>query len=294
MHTRLADPASPAPARHRLGTSLRQHRRRQSIHIADAAAHLEIAPSTLSRIETGHAPIRPIYLAALLDLYGITDPARRAALAGLAREGRAKSWWAPYADLLPRSAARYLALESAATTVRSYHAHTIPGLLQTPRYAQAAAQAARPGLTPNQARRLAALQARRRAELLDHGTSRVHLIIDHAALTRPIVPAPAMATQISHITALAASPALTIQITGPAPPALSPSFTLLTIPGQPATACLPAPRGLVLTTTARPDIAALHATWQALARAALTPDAATALLDNLLDRQPAGPRRPEA
>lgn len=60
----------------------------------DAAAHLGVKPSTISRIETGKAPVRLIYLAALLDLYGITDPAQRAALAGMARDGQRQHWWA--------------------------------------------------------------------------------------------------------------------------------------------------------------------------------------------------------
>src|SRR5712692_7638696 len=49
--------ATPAPtlARHWLCRELTQFRRRRSLRLEDVAAHLGVAPSTLSRIETGKA-----------------------------------------------------------------------------------------------------------------------------------------------------------------------------------------------------------------------------------------------
>lgn len=52
-------PADPAVSRHRLGTQLRQLRQARALRLADVAAELGIAGSTLSRIETGKAGSAP-------------------------------------------------------------------------------------------------------------------------------------------------------------------------------------------------------------------------------------------
>lgn len=277
----LTVPQPATASRYLLGAQLRRLRTDRSLRLEDVAARLEVAPSTLSRIETGQAPLRTSYLGVMLDMYGITDPAERARLADQARQGQRKNWWDEYEDVLPASAGHYLGLESAATAVRSYHAQAIPGLLQTPGYAAAVTQAARPGLTLFDAAKLGALQVRRRAELLLRRTPHVHLIIDHAALTRPVASGPVMAEQIELIAGLSADPALTIQVTGPSALVLSPGFTLFTFPGKSSAACCPAPGGQVVTTSSRDAITAMNLTWRALTRAALTPADTAALLDNL-------------
>ncbi len=86
MYILPACPPLPAPAaaRYQLGSYLRTLRRKASLDITGAARHIGVAPSTLSRIETGQAPTRTSYLHMLLDLYAITDPDQRRQLAELA------------------------------------------------------------------------------------------------------------------------------------------------------------------------------------------------------------------
>ena len=62
---------------------------------------LGVAPSTLSRIETGKAPTKLAYLSQLLELYQVTDAGQRQILVDMAREGHRKGWWAAYDDVLP-------------------------------------------------------------------------------------------------------------------------------------------------------------------------------------------------
>lgn len=85
-------PADAGPAtiagRRRLGRELRRLREARSLRQGDVAAVLGIAPSTLSRMETGDAPTRTSYLTLMLDIYGVDDPAKRNALTRLARDGR--------------------------------------------------------------------------------------------------------------------------------------------------------------------------------------------------------------
>src|SRR5260370_30923703 len=111
----LAVSIGPGNARHRLGRELRGLREVRSIRMEDAAARLEVAPSTLSRIETGKAPTRVNYLAVLLDLYGVDDTAQCTRLADLAREGRHQDWWAGYDGLRPAGSGHYRGLDTAAS-----------------------------------------------------------------------------------------------------------------------------------------------------------------------------------
>jgi transcriptional regulator with XRE-family HTH domain len=274
---------SPGPAEHRrnLGTTLRQLREQRSLRLEDAACHLGIAPSTLSRIETGKAPTRTSYLTLLLDLYDIHDAAQRRRLTDLAREGQRKGWQDDYRDIIiTPAAATYYGLETAADLIRVYAPHAIPDLLQVPGYAHAACRATRPGLTPAQARRHAAITATR-SEHLNPG-HHLHAIIDQTALTRPIAPPRVMATQLDHLHAAATSPACTIQITPlPAAPLLSPPFTILTLPAGPDTAAYTSPAGHLTATTRPRDIQAMHALFTALAKAAATPAQSAELIAQL-------------
>lgn len=175
---RTSDPADasrsadPAIARRRLGVKLRELREQRSLRLEDVATSLELAPSTLSRIETGKAPTRPCYLATMLDLHGTYDPELRRLLAALAQAGREQSWWTAYNDLLPRGTARYLGMEATASLVRSYSAHTIPALLQTADYAAALCQATRPGITADEVGKFVAITMRRAPEW--HPTAHDH------------------------------------------------------------------------------------------------------------------------
>jgi transcriptional regulator with XRE-family HTH domain len=64
----------PTVRRRRLGTELRRLREANSIKLEEVAEQLGVAPSTLSRIETGKAPTRSAYLSEMLKLYGSRTP----------------------------------------------------------------------------------------------------------------------------------------------------------------------------------------------------------------------------
>jgi transcriptional regulator with XRE-family HTH domain len=172
---------APAISRVKLGTELRQLREARRLRLADVATKLGVAASTLSRIETGRAPIRACYLNTMADLYQIDDPDQRRRLTDLAREGHRDGWWTQFTDLLPTATCHYLGLESAATSIRVFTTQAIPGLLRTPGYATAAWQATRPSADPAQLNRLLAI-TRHRQELLNDEDFRLHAILD---LCRP-------------------------------------------------------------------------------------------------------------
>lgn len=65
--TGSSKPADPVIARHEVGIQLRKLREARSLRLDQVAAHLGIAPSSVSRIETGQAPTKASYLKLMLD-----------------------------------------------------------------------------------------------------------------------------------------------------------------------------------------------------------------------------------
>jgi transcriptional regulator with XRE-family HTH domain len=216
----------PTIRRHRLGAELRRLREKGGLRLEDTAAMLGVAPSTVSRIETGKAPARTAYVNLMLDFYGMEDPQHRRYLADLAREGQRKGWWASFDDLLPHGAGDYLGLEGDARKVRTFAVQAIPGLLQTAGYAGAVVRANRPGLSTEQANSLIAVTMRRQE--LARGRSELHAVIDESALLRMFGSAEVMAAQLDRLASAAADPLMTVQVLRFASrQVLSPGFTIL-------------------------------------------------------------------
>ena len=102
----------PTVRRRRLGTELRRLREANGFKLEEVAAQLGVAPSTLSRIETGKAPTKSAYLSQMLETYGVTDAEQRQVLVDMAREGHRKGWWAAYDDVLPSGFDIYVGLQA--------------------------------------------------------------------------------------------------------------------------------------------------------------------------------------
>ncbi len=124
-----------------------------------------------------------------------------------------------------------------------------------------------------------------RLESLTGDGPRVHLIIDQAALLRPIAPAPVLRGQLRHLIAVSRATAVTVQVAGPAAAraVLSPAFTLLTFAGSTDAeiTCCEGPGGQVITTARAGDVRAAHATFDALARSALPAASSAEVIENL-------------
>jgi transcriptional regulator with XRE-family HTH domain len=67
-------------ARRRLGRALRKLREKANIRLEQAAEEVVCSIAKISRQENGLAPMWPSDVRLLLDLYGLTDPVRRAQL----------------------------------------------------------------------------------------------------------------------------------------------------------------------------------------------------------------------
>jgi len=270
---RQRNPACPpAISRSQLGRELKRLRQSRSLRIEDVATHLEVSPSTVSRIETGKAPARTSYLAMMLTLYGVDDAVQRKELEDLARDGRRKSWWAGYEEMLPPGFGRYLDLEAAASHIWSFSAETIPGLLQTEHYAAAMCQVSRPGLTTDELHAFTWLQARRQDGVLRSGGRRIDMIMDESVLLRSVGSARVMAEQLKHLFTSAAHPSLTLRVVelSTIRRVLSPSFTILRLadPARYDVACHAGGNAQVTFTSDAAKVRALQDTFAVLCNSA--------------------------
>ena len=202
----------PTVRRRRLGTELRRLRDSAGYKLEEVAGILGVAPSTLSRIETGKAPTKSAYLSQLLELYQVTDPGQRQILVDMAREGHRKGWWAAYDDVLPSGLGVYVGLEAEASGLRSYEIGVVHGLLQTTDYARAVLRASAPRHTADQIERLVDLRMERQRRLEDDPPLDLWVIHDEAVIRRTVGGPVVMRHQLAHLLVVSGLPGVTLQV----------------------------------------------------------------------------------
>jgi transcriptional regulator with XRE-family HTH domain len=198
----------PTVLRILLGTHLRRLREDRGITAKQAAGTIRASESKISRIELGRNAIREIDVLDLLTLYGV-DAREREQLLTLAEQSNRPGWWHRYNDILPDWFQAYVGMEEAARSIRVYEPQFIPGLLQTEEYATAVISF---GDFPiEQAERLVVLRKERQRRFRD-GKLKLWIIIDEAALRRPIAGTAAQLDQLRYLREACKSPTLSLQI----------------------------------------------------------------------------------
>lgn len=223
----------PTVRRRRLGSELRRLRESQSMKLEEVAEQIGLAPSTLSRIETGKAPTRPAYLNLMLDLYGVDDPAQRLVLLNMARDGHIKGWWALWDGVLPTGFTIYVGLEAEATSLRVYEPQVVHGLLQTPDYARSVMSTVRRRQTPEEIERLVSLRMQRQEVLTRPEPLDLWVILDEAVLRRMAGPSELMRLQLEQLYEASQWPNVTLQVLSFGSglhPGLGGAFTIIEFP----------------------------------------------------------------
>jgi transcriptional regulator with XRE-family HTH domain len=179
--------SGPTVVRRRLGRALRELREDANIRIERAARELECSTAKISRLENGLGPAKLVEVRALLDLYGLDDPARRAQFEKWTGGTKSSGWWEADSDLTDNDWERMLAIETESVALRTYCTPVFPALLQTRAYALAHSQVWVPGLSADDAERFVGLRLARQAALLDRGTDlRLDAVIDEGAVRRQV------------------------------------------------------------------------------------------------------------
>ena len=203
----MAD-SSPTIRQRELGLRLRKLRTGLGLTVEDVAEKLMCSTAKISRMETGAR--RPVLrdVRDLCALYSV-DESAAAELMKLTRDAREQGWWTQYEDL---NLSPYIGLEQNASSITAYSMYYLHGLVQTEDYARAIIKAIAPKID------LAILQQRvearlRRQELLEQPSPpNFRLLLDEAALRRPVGGPALMAAQIAKLLDLSAAGKARVQL----------------------------------------------------------------------------------
>jgi transcriptional regulator with XRE-family HTH domain len=228
----VADRRAPSVRGRQLAAELRRMRDAATMTGEEAAARLGWSASKISRIETGQTPASLADLRRLLDVYEVFG-SQRERLELLVESAAQRGWWDAYADTLGPEYAALIALETEAQSVRWYSPMLVPGLLQTEQYAR---EVIRSGLLiapPGEVERRVQVKMTRQRVLTKDDPLKLSVILDEAAILRPVGSPEIMREQLGHLASVAGLPNVTIQVLPLAAgthPATSGEFTILGFP----------------------------------------------------------------
>jgi transcriptional regulator with XRE-family HTH domain len=205
---------APTVLRMMLGKQLQALRERAGLSYEKAAEAIYSSPWTVRRMERAEGGLKPLAVKGLLVAYGITDVREIDAFLSLSKEASRPGWWHSYNDVLPGWFRTFVGLEEAASYIRGYDPHWIPGLLQTGDYARASVRVGFPDAADDESGRRVALRLARQQILDRPMPPRLWLVIDENVLRRPAATtgAAVMRAQIDRLIEAAQQPNITLQI----------------------------------------------------------------------------------
>jgi transcriptional regulator with XRE-family HTH domain len=197
-----------------LGKQLQALRENAGLTYEQAAEAIYSSPWTIRRMERAEGGLKPLTVKSLLTAYGITDVREIDAFLALARDASKPGWWHTYTDVLPGWFRTFVGLEEAATLIRGYEPHWIPGLLQTPDYARASVQTGFPHAPSEDAERRVEFRLARQQILDRPCPPRLWVVMDETVLQRPLptVGVTVMRAQLDQLIDAAERPHITLQV----------------------------------------------------------------------------------
>jgi transcriptional regulator with XRE-family HTH domain len=220
----------PSVRRRRLNAQLRKYREARGETTGFVAKKLGWQQTKVSKIETGERrKVTPEDLDALLDYYGESDEEVRHSLHECARLGNERGWWSKYRTVLPSGLPDF---EVEAAVIKTYECQVVPGLLQTPGYADAIFRA---NLVRSEDEIAKRLEGRlKRQEILNRvDPPEYWVILDEAVVRRVVGSAEVMVQQLRHLTHMAARHNVNISVlpfSEGAHPATMGSFVIMEFP----------------------------------------------------------------
>ncbi|MCA1675366.1 MAG: helix-turn-helix domain-containing protein, partial [Actinobacteria bacterium] len=177
----------------------------------ETAQRLKQSRTAIGHLETARNLPSAAVLEVLLGFYGV--PERLPFLLDLveaARKGR--NWWDRLADAAPSWLDLYLGLEAGAAELSSFDSYLVPGLLQTPEYAEAVIRGD-PDASEEEIQRRVELRLGRQ-KILDRDDDPVRLwvVLDESVLYRQRGTPQVMAAQIQHLIDISERPRVDLQV----------------------------------------------------------------------------------
>lgn len=202
-------PGDPGPMvrRRQLSALLRQYRLAAGMSVKEVAEKLYEAPSKVTRIEKGQrlATVRDIV--DLCRIYDLPDETREQ-LTELAKGSREREWWQRL-NLSPATQT-LIGMEGSAKSIFEYELALLPGLLQTPDYADAVLRTWYPAA--DKRKEILAARMKRQAILNSPGPPDFRVVLDEAVIRRMIGGRQVVREQLAQVIERASSGSCHMQI----------------------------------------------------------------------------------
>ncbi|MFF3607437.1 helix-turn-helix domain-containing protein [Streptomyces sp. NPDC002463] len=227
----MASNVNPTVRRRRLGQELRKLREAKNMTAEQVAERLLVSQSKISRLENGRRSISQRDVRDLCGVYEVEDERMVDSLMQMAKDSRQQGWWHAFGDI-PYSV--YIGLETDAESLRMYESQIIPGLLQTPAYAEAVISGAMPESAPADIEKRVTVRTRRQERIRDEERPlRLWAVIDEGALHRIVGSRQLMVDQLEHLIEQSHLPHVTVQVIPfemGAHPGISGQYSILEFP----------------------------------------------------------------
>ncbi|MFI1734243.1 helix-turn-helix domain-containing protein [Streptomyces acidicola] len=205
----MASNVNPTVRRRRLGQELRRLRELKGMTAEEVAERLLVSQSKISRLENGRRSISQRDVRDLCGVYEVEDHRVVDSLMQMAKDSRQQGWWHAFGDI-PYSV--YIGLETDAASLRVYEPQVVPGLLQTPAYAEALIQGALPETPTTDVEKRVQVRLRRQERISADEPLRLWAVLDEAALRRVVGSRPIMREQLERLVEQTQLPHVTVQI----------------------------------------------------------------------------------
>ncbi|WP_053914042.1 helix-turn-helix transcriptional regulator [Streptomyces sp. TP-A0875] len=274
----------PTVRSRRLGAALRRYRQTAKFDQPQAAEVIASSQARISRVESGHATSRVIEVRLLLDAYGVTDAEVRAKLEDLAKRSKNRGWWLEHAAHLRSDYLDHIALEDDATYIREWQPVMVPGLLQTPAYAESVISGGPHYIEPERVAELVKVRVGRQAKIEEGGASYTAIVWE-AVVAQPLVSVDVHRDQLSAMLEIGRRKNVTVQVLPFSAGVLagySSAFCSFSFDEEPTVEAVAMDnlRGTSVLEGAE-DLAAYANAYDLLRSSALTPDASAKLIRNV-------------
>ncbi|MFF5537813.1 helix-turn-helix domain-containing protein [Streptomyces cinerochromogenes] len=164
-----------------LGDELRRHRENRGLTLKEAARAIRGSTSKMSRLERGESPPKARDVYDLARFY-MLDEREMQVIDQLLAQTNNNQWYDQYADVTPDYLRRLIQLEGQAEQITVFESQVVPGLLQTPAYAEALVRQVMRHATAAEVAGIVRLREDRRKRVL--GRIRLIAFMDETVLDR--------------------------------------------------------------------------------------------------------------
>ncbi|MGA5354193.1 helix-turn-helix domain-containing protein [Streptomyces thermodiastaticus] len=179
-----------------LGDELRRCREERGYTLKEAARVIRGSTSKMSRLERGESPPKARDVYDLARFYRLNDQQMQL-IEQLLVQTNNNQWYDQYADVAPDYLRRLIQLEGQADQITTFENQVVPGLLQTPEYAEALVRQVMPAASPDERAEIVRLRGDRSKHVL--GRIRLIAFLDETVLDRPRGSNEVMRAQLKHL-----------------------------------------------------------------------------------------------